>query len=1366
MDPLAELVGESPPIEAMRDQIRRLLVRRETGRRLPAILISGETGSGKGLVAQTIHRAGPRAGGPFVDVNCAAIPETLLEAELFGFERGAFTDARRSKPGLFQAAHRGTIFLDEIGLLPEPLQAKLLKVLEEQAVRRLGATAPEPIDVWIISATNADLQTAVRQKSFREDLYHRLAVLTLRLPALRERGNDVLVLAERFLARACADYGLSPKRLTPDAEARLLAYPWPGNVRELANVMERVALMAEGEVVTGDMLELQAPAVAGPAAAPAAAPPAAISLDDAMRDHMVAALTQTGGNITRTAALLGISRNTLRAHIDKLGLRAGQGPAAPSARARRGERKAPAVEPAAPVSAPAGPAPIRWEQRRVAFLRVTLIKPDDNALLLGATRVLDTLIQKAESFGGRLVDIAATGITAAFGLEPVEDAPRRAALAATAMHMAALRDEGGEAAHATLRAAVHVERVPFVRVGGVTDIDGDAKRRVWSVLDALLVCAEPGAIVVSQSTMPLLVRLFALAETRAIEDPPGRVYRLADYRPTSFDLGGRMGRFVGRDHEIHLLRSRLNAAREGQGQIVSLIGEAGIGKSRLLFEFRQSLGGQPITYLEGRCLSYGSAIPYLPILELLRAICHLVDFDPPDIVAEKVHTALDGAGIDPLEAAPLLLQLLGIKSPVDGSVTLGPEGIKARTFETLHALLLKSARSNPLIIAIEDLQWVDPISEEYLGSLADRVIGGRLLLVATYRPGYQPPWINKSFATQMAVQPLAPEESLTIVRGAFGTDEVAEPLAQSILAKAEGNPFFLEELARAAREQGPAVTTLTAPDTVQEVLLARIDRLPPEEAHLLKAAAVIGKDFPFDILRVIADGPDDALREGLRHLQGAEFIHETGAFPRATYTFRHALTHEVAYEHLLGDQRRALHAKILGGIETLYGDRLAEHVERLAHHAFRGEVWGKAVTYLRLAGNNAAARSANREAIARFEQALTALEHLPSGRDRAEQAIDIRFELRNPLHLLAEFGRLFDHLREAQALAEAIDDQWRLGWVFSYLTQTLRLTGNADQAIQCGQCAIDLAEKRGDFALQVATEFHLGSAYEDLGDYRGASATLRKVVERLQGDRLYERFGLSGLPSLVAGAHLACCLAELGDFTEAFNRGQEGIRIAEEVYDPHGLVNAQFGVATAFILKGEFRQAVPLLERGLGLCRSSNLVLMFPRVAAALGFAYAQSGRLAEAVPLLEQAVEQATSLRLTNMRSTFLTWLGETCLMSGRMDDATRLTERAVECSREQKERGHEAHARRLLGDLAARGELPDFARGEDSYRRALALANELGMRPLLGRCHLALGGLHRRAALRQSAEEHLGLALGLFREMDMRRWLEQAEGELRQLA
>src|SRR6266849_5027409 len=266
MDPLAELVGESPAMEAVRDQVRRLLTPRETGRRLPSILLNGETGSGKGLVARTVHRAGPRASGPFVDVNCAAIPETLLEAEMFGFERGAFTDARRAKLGLFQAANRGTIFLDEVGLLSEALQAKLLKVLEERSVRRLGSTRDESIDVWILTATNEDLRAAIHARRFREDLYHRLAVLTLTLPPLRQRGNDILRLAEHFLGRACADYSVSPKTLAADARAALRAYPWPGNVRELGNLMERAALLSSEPEVTADALGLPAEAEAEPLA--------------------------------------------------------------------------------------------------------------------------------------------------------------------------------------------------------------------------------------------------------------------------------------------------------------------------------------------------------------------------------------------------------------------------------------------------------------------------------------------------------------------------------------------------------------------------------------------------------------------------------------------------------------------------------------------------------------------------------------------------------------------------------------------------------------------------------------------------------------------------------------------------------------------------------------------------------------------------------------------------------------------------------------------------------------------------------------------------------------------------------------------
>src|SRR5437773_2608349 len=288
MKHLADLLGDSPGIQAIREKIERILTRQQDARRLPPVLSGGETGTGKGLLARLIHRAGPRPDGPFVDVNCAAIPETLLEAEMFGFERGAFTDARRAKPGLFQAANRGTIFLDEVALLSEGLQAKLLKVLEERSVRRLGSTRDEPIDVWILTATNEDLKAAIPARRFREDLYHRLAVLTLTLPPLRSRGDDILLLAEHYLERACADYSVSAKTLLADARAALRAYPWPGNVRELANLMERVALLSSDPEVTADALGLTPVAEPGPSAtAPASgAAGGASSLDNAVRDRV------------------------------------------------------------------------------------------------------------------------------------------------------------------------------------------------------------------------------------------------------------------------------------------------------------------------------------------------------------------------------------------------------------------------------------------------------------------------------------------------------------------------------------------------------------------------------------------------------------------------------------------------------------------------------------------------------------------------------------------------------------------------------------------------------------------------------------------------------------------------------------------------------------------------------------------------------------------------------------------------------------------------------------------------------------------------------------------------------------------------
>src|ERR1700730_11509014 len=526
MDPFIELLGESPAIEAARDSVRRLLSRPFSARRPPAVLLEGATGTGKGLMAGVLHRAGPRAARAFVPLNCAAIPETLLESELSGYERGAFTDARRSKPGLFQTAHQGTIFLDEVGLLPEPLQAKLLTVIEERAVRRLGGTHPEPADAWIISATNADLQSAIRDRRFREDLYHRLAVLTLRLPPLRERGRDVILLAEHLLVRVCADYGLPLKTLSPEAQERLLAHPWPGNVRELSNVLERVALLTDGAVVTAEVLEL--PGLVYEATAPAPGIPAPRSLDDAMREHMRAVLLQTGWNISRTAALLGITRNTVRARMEKFGVRP-DGPAPASGRRVPGGATPPLARearPAPPVSPP--PTAIRWESRRVTLLRAVLEWSDKGS-------ALDVVLDKLTSFGGRIDELSPTTVGAVFGLEPVEDAPRRAAHAAMAVQNAAARGRDGEPF--TVTTAIHVGQVLVGQFAGDVQIDSVAKRIEWKVLDSMLAIARTGSIVASGAALPFLARRFDL-ERR--EGTAGSLHYLRGREGLGLGLEGEM----------------------------------------------------------------------------------------------------------------------------------------------------------------------------------------------------------------------------------------------------------------------------------------------------------------------------------------------------------------------------------------------------------------------------------------------------------------------------------------------------------------------------------------------------------------------------------------------------------------------------------------------------------------------------------------------------------------------------------------------------------------------------------------------------------------------------------------------------------
>jgi len=419
--------------------------------------------------------------------------------------------------------------------------------------------------------------------------------------------------------------------------------------------------------------------------------------------------------------------------------------------------------------------------------------------------------------------------------------------------------------------------------------------------------------------------------------------------------------------------------------------------------------------------------------------------------------------------------------------------------------------------------------------------------------------------------------------------------------------------------------------------------------------------------------------------------------------------------------------------------------------------------YYRQAGAKAFARSALREALVCFEQALVAVEHLPESQEKREQAVDLRLDMRNVLIALGALGVMFDHLCAAERLAVSLDNPRRLGWVSAYLSNYFWNTGDQARAVETGLRALAIAMASEDFALEVMATFFLGILYLSLGDYRQAVHYHRKNVETLTGEWLHERFGEPGLPAVFSRAFLDWSLAELGEFAEGILRGEEAVQIAETTVDqPFTLSHAYLGVGLLHLRKGDLPQAIAMLERGLGVCQAGDIQLVLTWVASFLGSAYTLSGRLAEALPLLEQAVEQSAATKQILWYPLFVAHLGEAYLLAGRIEDADQQARHALERSQGLKQRGHEAYALRLLGEIAAQRQPPDAEAAVAAYRQAMTLADELGMRPLAAHCHLGLGTLFARTGRLEQARAEISVAMTLYRAMDMTFWLSRAEAAL----
>jgi class 3 adenylate cyclase/tetratricopeptide (TPR) repeat protein len=1000
--------------------------------------------------------------------------------------------------------------------------------------------------------------------------------------------------------------------------------------------------------------------------------------------------------------------------------------------------------------------------------------------------VLERMMEAVHRYEGTVNQVMGDGVMALFGA-PIahEDHAVRACYAALRMQESLKRyADDTRRAHGVevqIRVGLNSGEVVVRSVGSDLRLDYTAVGQTTHLAARMEQLAPPGTIRLTGETVRLAE---GYVEVKALGPIPVRglaeaieVFELtgagtARTRLQAAALRG-LTRFVGRDAEIEHLRRILGQAGAGRAQVVAIVGVAGVGKSRLVHEFTHSHRVQDWLILEASSVSYGKSTSYLPVIDLLKGYFKIGGRDDHREMRDKVLGRVLGLdrALEPVLAPLLALLDVPVEDPAWQNVD--PPQRRQRTLEAVKRLLLRESQVQPLLVVFEDLHWIDEETQALLDSLVDSFGSARVLLLVNYRPEYRHRWASKSIYSQLRLDSLPVESATELLAALLGPDPGLAPLTQMLVKR--GNPFFLEETVRTLVETGALagergayrltrpVEALQIPATVQAILAARIDRLSPEDKRVLQAASVVGKDVAFGLLHAIAELPDEELRQSLAQLQTAEFLYEARLFPDLEYTFKHALTHEVAYGSVLQERRRALHARIVVALERLHETRLDEHVEALAHHAFLGEVWDKAVRYLRHAAARARSRSANRESVTHLERALVALRRLPDSSGRVADDIDVRLELRTTLLPLGDLQATFTHLRAGEERASASGDQRRLGWVSAYLSIYFGGVGAFDEAMASGQRALALGMATGDDGLTVMPRFFLGIVSLCVGQLADAVELFQQVGTALAGARAAERFGEPGPPGQFARAFLAWTLAELGRLDEAVAVGDDSLRMAQAVDEPFTLMHGYFGAGIPYLVRGDVARAIPPLELGVALCRAADLHLWSGQTAAELGLAYARAGRIDDALPVLEFTLQEAatTGLQWTYARQHAL--VGEAYLLTGRRAEAARLAGIALQAARTAKQRGQEAMALRLSAEIAA--DALQAERAATDYRAALALASELRMRPLVAHCHLGLGKLYRRIGKRDQAQEHLTTATTMYREMDMTYWLHRAAAE-RELA
>jgi class 3 adenylate cyclase len=1009
------------------------------------------------------------------------------------------------------------------------------------------------------------------------------------------------------------------------------------------------------------------------------------------------------------------------------------------------------AKPAAARAANAGNA-LPGEMKQVTVLFCDIVGSTSLTERLGAEAMRDLVgsflvvsLAEVHRYGGAAPQFTGDGFMALFGA-PVtqEDHVQRALLASLAIQRALGGTENARAADKLdlpVRIGIHTGPVVFGPIANSLPMDYTAIGDTANVAARLQQAAEPATILLSDAT-------YELAQSYVHVEPVGPLtlkgkadpitaYRLLDVsqaraalRPSTV---ARTTTFVDRQSDLAALNNLLRQVENGHRQAVSIVGEPGIGKSRLLSEFRRQLANERVTWIEGRCVSYGTAIPYLLMLDLLRSNCGILETDTPESIIEKLRSGLERVGMEPDQDSPVLLHLLGVKDAGSVPSLSNPEAVKAKTFEIFRQVSIKLSLERPLVLVFEDLHWVDKISEEFLGFLAENIGEARILMLATYRPGYRPPWIDKSHAGQVPLQPLSRDDSIHVVRSVLDAERLIELATEEIVAKADGNPLFLEQLTLHAGEAKDLRSGLMVPDTIHDVVMARIDRLSDQLKQLLQIASVIGREFSLRLLSAVWRGAE-RIEDLLRELTRLEFLYERVVGDGIIYVFRHALSQETAYGSLLERHRRAHHGAVGDALEHLYRDRRDEVVELLALHFGRSDEAEKAVDYSILAAQKSQRRWANSEALAYFGDALRLLDTLPDMEANRLRRIDAVLDQAEVKYAL---GRYTEHIRALEEIRGIVDDAAdpprQAAW--HYWTGFLHATsgGRPDVAIEHCREAAKIASAFGLDEINAISESCLAQVYMIAG-------RLQEALEA--GERALSIFEARGKRWWAGRTlwHLTSVANYLGDWEASLNYCRRGLDHGTALQDIRLKAVGWTRLGLAHIQQGD-------IERGLECCNETLALAPIARDSAwarvVRGYGKIKAGRVDEGIAELSEGLAWFESSHMRWTHTIGAVWLAEGYLRRGDRAGARPLIERVLATSRATGYLHYEGRACWLMSECLA-ADAP--AAAEDHVETAMRIFDRVGARNDLAKAMVTRAALRQRAGDVARARQLLEAANAIF--------------------